>query len=147
MPRKLSTALLALSGFTLICDVSTAAPCPPSLSVQGGTTAAGTPCPQAVGSTYSTTFAVAENPLSEGGVWTHNSANLWQKIQTQNGNAIAAAYTEDVDDAYAYLANWVGNDYEITATILYSGLSAGETELLLRVSDSPSGVSAYEFLY
>jgi hypothetical protein len=81
-------------------------------------------------------------------VWAHNASNVWQKIQTTGGNAIAAGYTEIFDDAYAYLANWVGNDYEVTATVYWpTGLNAGETEILLRVSDTGSTVKAYEILH
>jgi hypothetical protein len=80
-------------------------------------------------------------------VWAHNPSNIWQKIRTQNGNANAAGYTENVDDAYAYLQNWSGNDYDITATVHWSGIQAGEVEILLRVSDSATQIHAYEFLY
>lgn len=143
--RNLVMASAGMAG-ALIPGLGRAAqPCPPPLvSVSGGSSAS-TTCPN--GTTYSTTFSLNENPISDGGVWTHNPSNIWQKIQTTGGNAIAANYTEDVDDAYAYLGNWPTNDYDIVATVLYGGLNAGEAELLLRVSDSPTSVRAYEFLY
>jgi hypothetical protein len=102
------------------------------------------PSPAAV---FSTSFSTSESPISEGGAWTHNASNPWQKIQTTGANAIAAAYTEVFDDAYAYLTNWSGNNYEIIASVYWPGGRAGEVELLLRVSDSASQVKAYECLY
>lgn len=99
---------------------------------------------------YSTGFGADENPISEGGAW-GKASNAWKSIRTSGGNALAAAYsnqTGHTDDAYAYLQNWAGgNDYEITATINYAGISAGETEILLRVSDSSSTVTCFELLH
>lgn len=97
-------------------------------------------------SSFTTTFPVTENPISESGAWVHN-ATSWQRIQTTGGNAIAAAYTENYDDAYAYLANWAGNDYEIIATIYFPSGNPGETELLVRLTDTASTVTCYECLY
>ena len=51
------------------------------------------------------------------------------------------------NDAYAYLQNWVGNDYEVVATVLYAGLNPGEVELLLRCNDTDASVRTYEVLY
>src|SRR5687767_4542511 len=36
--------------------------------------------------TYSTTFPLAENPISEGGRW-FNNGTLWTKVRTENGLA------------------------------------------------------------
>jgi hypothetical protein len=96
---------------------------------------------------FSTSFTTSENPISEGGAWAHNTANPWQKVQTTGANAIAAAYTELFDDAYAFLANWSGDNYEVIATVYWPGGGAGELELLLRLSDSATQVKAYECLY
>ena len=98
--------------------------------------------------TYSTSFDVDENPISEGGVWVHNANNPWQKVRTSGGRALAAQYTEVYDDAYAYLGNWAGgDDYEVIASVYFPSGNPGETEILLRVSDTDSQVRAYEFLY
>lgn len=95
---------------------------------------------------YSTSFASAENPISEGGAWT-KTANAWQSVQTTGGNAIAAAYTENYDDAYAYLANWTSTNYEIIGTVYWPSGVAGEVELLVRVTDTTNSIQCYECLY
>lgn len=100
-------------------------------------------CP---GPTYATSFELDEATISEGGRWAH-AANVWQHVRTVGGRALPAAYTESYDDAYAYLGCWTsGDDYEVIATAYFGG-TAAEAEILLRVTDSPTGVSAYEFLY
>lgn len=99
---------------------------------------------------YTTSFAATENPISESGAWFKNSSNAWQNILTSGGNALAAAYsntTGHTDDAYAYLQNWSGDNYSIVATVKWGGISAGEVELLARVADTTTQVTAYEYLY
>lgn len=99
--------------------------------------------------TYLTTFASTENPISEGGLW-GKASNAWQSVRTSGDAALAAAYsntTGHTDDAYAYLQNWQGNDYEIVVTVKFAGINAGETEVLLRVSDGPSSVVCFECLH
>src|ERR1700743_1442659 len=66
-----------------------ATPCPPpTVSVQGGSSGA-TTCPQntgggsgGTGTTYTTNFPNNENPISEGGKWTHVGQD-WTLVQTQ----------------------------------------------------------------
>src|SRR5215468_2365128 len=49
----------------------------------------------AVDAGYATRFAMAENPISEGGVWTNGgSVGIdWQNIQTTNGRAFASNFS------------------------------------------------------
>jgi len=96
---------------------------------------------------YFTSFDADESPISEGGHWAHDPGNVWQRVRTSGGHALATMYTEIYDDAYSYLGCWTGgDDYEVIATAFATG-SAGEAEILLRVTDTASTVQAYEFLY
>lgn len=123
-----------------------AEPCPPPLVSAGGGTSASTDCKITnPGPGFSTSFDAAENPISQGGAWAKR-ATAWKDVRTSGGVAKLTASTNNYDDAYAYLANWTGNDYELTATV-YKGGPAREVELLLRVSDTATTVRAYECLY
>jgi hypothetical protein len=97
--------------------------------------------------TYATSFASDEATISEAGRWAH-AATQWQRVRAHGGAALAAAYTEVYDDAYAYLGTWsCGDDYEIVATAYSANGKAGEAEILSRVTDAAGSVRAYEFLY
>lgn len=97
--------------------------------------------------TYSTHFPLTENPISEGGRWTHLGAP-WSVIATGGGVAYGTqpgdgAYT----DSYAHLSGFPP-DQSVTATIhLAAGLSPGgtrEVEIHLRWADSAGSARGYE---
>lgn len=113
---------------------------------------------------YSTTFASAETPISEGGNWLKltpeggaSDHDGWHGMLTSGGNAkprynagptMGGPGTGDYDDCYAYLVgNWPAN-LRAEAT-LYVGAGNKEVELLFRVADqaSPARVWAYECLF
>jgi hypothetical protein len=96
---------------------------------------------------YSTDFPLMENPISEGGHWTH-LGTPWSVIATGGGVAYGTqpgdgAYT----DSYAHLSGFPPNQ-SVTATIhLDAGLSPGgtrEVEIHLRWADSASNARGYE---
>jgi len=107
------------------------------------------PPPPATGTghSYTTSFPLSEKPISEGGVW-GRAANAWQQAETIGGLAISAGYTESEDDGYSTIQNFPDNNYEVIATVNADPVqSGGETEILLRVTDTATSVKAYECLY
>ena len=108
------------------------------------------PAPAPTGQTYSTNFALTENPMSEGGAWV-KASNVWQDLQTIGGAVIAKNYVTEglYDDAYRYLGGFPSNNYSVVAEIYYPTKSAlgGEVEILLRVTDGPNFIKCYEFLF
>jgi regulation of enolase protein 1 (concanavalin A-like superfamily) len=95
---------------------------------------------------YSTSFTLAENPISEGGVWSNNGLD-WTTVQTENGYAHGTqpgtgAYT----DSYAYLSGFTA-DQEAQAIVFHDPSKTGgtqEVELLLRWADSAHVARGYE---
>ncbi len=101
---------------------------------------------------FFTTFAVDENPISEGGAWQH-LATAWQQVRTQGGHAGptvnsagGASSGPPFDDSYAHLSGFAA-DQEVEVTIYKGDATAGEAEILLRVTDTASSVRCYELLY
>jgi hypothetical protein len=95
--------------------------------------------------TYSTTFPAAENPISEGGVWT-NAYSSWTNVATSIGFAHGtmpggAGYYAD---SYAFLSGF-GNDHQVDV-VLQKNVNEGEVEILLRASRTESNTYAYECL-
>ena len=121
-----------------------AQPCPPpQVSVSGGTSVT-TNCTITTGRSYSTSFPLVENPISEGGAWSH-AATAWKTIRTTGGRAHAVAYTDAYDDAYAILSGFPPN-VQAEATIYKNG-PGYETELLLRMAHTANSVRGYECLF
>ncbi len=121
-----------------------AQPCPPpQVSVSGGTSIA-TNCTITTGRSYSTSFDLVENPISEGGAWSHAAA-AWKNIHTTGGRAHTVAYTDAYDDAYAILSGFPPN-VQAEATIYKNG-PGYETELLFRMAHTSTSVRGYECLF
>lgn len=99
------------------------------------------PKPGRVGSfpTYSTTFPLTENPISESGVWLQHDTSDQTVVKTLNGNAYgtqSGGPRAPYDDSAAHMAGF-GNDYEVEGILaLPGGLDSTirEVELLLRWS-------------
>ena len=88
--------------------------------------------------TYTTTFAVTENPLSEGGKWIHLDS-LLTGCQSVGGQAFGTqTASSGYDDSNCYLTGY-GANYEIQGTVwLNPGLSGQanrEIEILVRWTD------------
>ncbi len=142
--RDFLLASAGMAGATVPGVLWGAEPCPPpQVSISGGTSVA-TNCTITTGRTYSTSFNLVENPISEGGAWSH-AATAWKTIRTTGGRAHAVAYTDSFDDAYAILSGFPPN-VQAEATIYKNG-PGYETELLLRMAHTANSVRGYECLF
>lgn len=99
--------------------------------------------------TYSTTFDLTENPISEGGRWL-NTGTLWTPVRTANGLAFGTNGPQNAyDDSYAYLSGF-GPNQQGEAVVYVDPALLGdphEVELLLRWADSPGNARGYECLF
>lgn len=99
-------------------------------------------------SSFTTTFAANETPISEGGKWIKNST-LNQRVITTGGVATNDAQNSNNDDAYAMLATTAfkssTDDYEITCTVGPQNGSM-EQEILARLTDNSTQYFCYELL-
>ena len=107
------------------------------------------PPPPNAAVTYSTTFDLTENPISEGGRW-FNTGTLWTKVRTENGLAFGTNGPQNTyDDSYAYLSGF-GPDQQVEAVVQVDSALLGdphEVELLLRWADSAVNARGYECLF
>lgn len=105
---------------------------------------------------YFTTFPATENPISQGGVWSHGGADggFWSNIRTttnkafgtQDGNQGAGVY----NDSLAVLKGIFGADQRARGKVFNthaSGLYYLEVELLLRFAISFDRARGYEILF
>jgi hypothetical protein len=106
------------------------------------------PPPTPVGG-YTTTFAGTENPLSEGGAWSHRGWS-WTKVQKKDGLAYGTQTGfGGYDDSYAYLSGFAP-DHQGEAVVHVSPALNGaphEAEILLRWADSALSARGYECLW
>ncbi len=87
---------------------------------------------------YTTSFAITETPLSEGGVWRHMDP-LLTVVKAVDGHAFGTqSGTSGYDDSNAYITGF-GSDYEVAGIVwlnpAWTGNGNREVELLLRWSD------------
>ncbi len=99
--------------------------------------------------TYSTSFPLTENPISEGGQWINGATTGldWFNVETAAGKAYGNVTTGSYTDPTATLAgNW-GPDQDATA-VVYSNDPNGtlyqEVELRLRTTIAAHSVTGYE---
>jgi hypothetical protein len=103
---------------------------------------------------YTTVFPVAENPISEGGVWNKRTGAIGPDGGAQstvvtgaNGaHGTSSAFgASTIDDSYALLSGFPPDQYA-SAIIHASGLTGNfvEVELLLRGDDSGTNIQLYE---
>ena len=103
--------------------------------------------------TYTTTFSLAENPISEGGNWINGKAvGLdWSDVRTVNGMAVGLQPgTSGTDDATALLTGTWGPNQTVTATVHTTNPSSSyfeEVELRLRSTLSAHRCTGYEVLF
>lgn len=113
----------------------------------GGPSTDATPDGDAGTISYSTTFPLTENPISEGGRWIHQGTP-WAVVATGGGVAYGTqpgdgAYT----DSYAHLSGFPPNQMATATIHLNAGLSPGgtrEVEIHMRWADSASSARGYE---
>ena len=135
-----------------------ATPCPPpQVAVQGGTTAT-TSCPTTSSSTYSTSFAATENPISEGGRWINGKTvgQSWNNVQTAPGKAYAAQIVglsgSRYDDDIAVLNTAFTSNQFAQGTVsrvpgYRNAVDKHEIELLLRFQITANSARGYEVLW
>jgi hypothetical protein len=136
---EVRTNIVAASAFTLTCTGAGGS----------GTATANVLVMQAAGS-FSTNFALTENPISEGGTW-RRAGNSFTNVATANGTAFGTnGVTDTFDDSYALLRGF-GANYTATAMIQRSDNLrtdiTHEVELLLRFSDNTTTARGYECLF
>jgi len=118
-----------------------------SAPVSGSTLAAGSTL------TYTTTFPLTENPISESGQWINGAAvGLdWSDVSTTQGLAIGREYGwNGYDDATAVLSGRWGPDQTAEATVYSVNQNDSifeEVELRLRVTIAPHSITGYEILF
>ena len=100
---------------------------------------------------YTTSFPLTENPISEGGEWINGRAvGLdWHDVRTNGTQAYGtqSRFTSSTDSIAVLVGNW-GNDQTATATVhtinQQSGSIFEEVELLLRFSIGAHSAAGYE---
>jgi len=96
--------------------------------------------------TYSSTFDVSENPLSESGEWINVGLD-WTPVVTAASNAYGTHHNTGYNDSYAHLSGFAP-DQSIRGTVFKTGTFTEhqEIELHLRWADSAHVARGYEIL-
>ncbi len=101
-------------------------------------------------STYTTSFPLTENPISEGGKWINGGTTGldWSNIRTTPGLAFGTQTdTLEYDDSTAILAGSWGANQTVQATVGVINQDSGlfeEVELRVRTSISAHNITGYE---
>jgi hypothetical protein len=103
---------------------------------------------------YSTTFPLTENPISEGGSWTNGGATGldWANVQTTPGLSFGTgpvnAGTYSYADPTAVLKGVWAQDQQVQATVkvrgAYGRACCKEVELLIRMTITRNSITGYE---
>src|SRR6267154_1724242 len=100
---------------------------------------------------YSTTFPLTENPISEGGIWTNGKAVGidWSNVRTTAGLAFGTQTGFDgLNDSIAVLHGTWRPNQTATATVHTVNQQSGgvfeEVELLLRFTIAGDNATGYE---
>jgi len=160
MRRRQFTMASAILAAALIPVMARAAqPCPPPVVAVSGGTSASTSCPTSTGTGYSTTFALAENPISEGGIWVTGKATglSWNNVRTAPGKAYGAALvtaeglTRYADPIAHLRTSFTPNQFAqgvVSRVPGYKNPSGSqEIELLLRFQITANNARGYEVLW
>ena len=101
--------------------------------------------------TYSTDFAVAEDPLSESGAWLlgQREGRDWADVRTVGGNAIGKNRAVTYADPTAILSGTWAPDQEVEAVVFRTGAGTArrEIELRLRATIAPGYCRNYEVIF
>jgi hypothetical protein len=153
--------ILASAGALLPALGRAAQPCPPpQISVAGGGSATTNCAIVSAGTSYSTNFALTENPLSEGGIWKVGKADggQWNDPRTSTNRCYASTnadtgssrYADDVAHLKTSFKTFSPNQFA-QATVFrqagYSPAGGHEVELLLRFTISANDAHGYEILW
>ena len=154
--------ILASAGILLPALGRAAQPCPPpQVTVSGGNSAT-TDCVTVTGSSYSTSFDLTENPITEGGKWVNGQSTglQWSNVQTGSGNAYASRlvdsggvcrYCDPIAHLSASFMAFSPNQYAqgtVYRVLGYQNPNGGhEIELLLRFQITANNARGYEVLW
>lgn len=104
--------------------------------------------------TYTTSFPLTENPISEGGKWINGgTVGLdWTNVRTTSGLAFGtesgnSSGNSEYDDSTAVLTGTWGPDQTVQATVAVSNASSSafeEVELRLRTTITAHSITGYE---
>jgi uncharacterized protein YjdB len=108
-------------------------------------------------STYSTTFPLTENPISEGHKWINGGTCAdtslcvgldWKNVQTTPNFAFGTQTGNGTtyDDSTAILAGTWGPNQTVTVQVLHSGPYAAEMEIRLHTTVTAHNITGYEIL-
>ena len=107
-----------------------------------------------INGSYSTTFPLTENPISEGGSWTNGGATGlgWANVQTTPGLSFGTgpvnAGTYLYADPTAVLKGVWAQDQQVQATVkvrgAYGRACCKEVELLIRMTITRNSITGYE---
>jgi len=106
--------------------------------------------PDAGPATYSTSFPLTENPISEGGAWTTGGrvGVDWQDVRTERGLAFGVAASSGYNDCIACLTRLRSARHFVRATVRkrprYRPPSTHEVELLVGFTISEHVARGYE---
>lgn len=117
--------------------------------------------PSIIANSYSASFSVTENPISDGGIWTNglDTGLAWNNLKTESGNCIGASdtfylttrYADDIGHLKKSYLDFADNQYA-QGTVFLTGGYAGnggshEAELLLRFEITANNARGYEVLW
>ena len=148
LQRCASTVLIVLAVFC--CDACG------SSSDSGGSAIPSAPSPSGPqGAAYDTRFALAENPISEGGRWLNGQADGvdWKDVRTTPGLAFGSdsSGTPHYDDPTAILAGVWNPNQAVQATVYTVNQKGGniyeEVEIRLRSAIVPHRITGYEIMF
>ncbi len=106
----------------------------------------------ALAASYSTTFSLSENPISEGGSWINGRTTGidWKNVVTSGGNAYGEPSGAGYDDPTAILTGTWAADQSAQATVYCKSPTtayAQEVELRLRSAISAHANRGYEIFF
>ncbi len=104
--------------------------------------------------TYSTSFPLTENPISEGGVWINGGVTGldWKDARTTPGKVFGTqtGSSGTYDDTTAVLNGTWGPNQDVSATVFNNDTQGdwyAEVELRLRTTITPNSITGYEVLF
>jgi hypothetical protein len=109
-------------------------------------------CSESLPRTYSTSFPLAENPISENGNWINGQVDGldWHNVVTTAGRAIGTDSPEAWSDPTAVLTGTWGADQTVEAAVYSANQTESvyqEVEIRLRSRISAQLITGYEILF
>jgi hypothetical protein len=109
-------------------------------------------CSESLPRTYSTSFPLTENPISENGIWLNGQADglNWHNVVTLGGLATGTDSPEAWSDPTAIITGTWGADQMVEATVYSVNPTTSyyqEVEIRLRSQISAHIITGYEILF